>query len=218
MTSTTIYIEHIHQSCVYLITYSGGKLPHKFKKSTISPNKYIGSGSVEKIFDGYRGSVSSKKYKKIWKQELDEHPYLFHLEFLSFHDDRKDAFEEETRVQREIGVVRSEEYVNLTIGKSLPIRTHQTTETRNKISITKKKNMCEETKQKISKIHLNKIVSEDTRHNMRLSHSKTKRAVGGNNSNSKPTIFNGILYSCKKEAILASGLSEYLFNKLPKTL
>lgn len=62
MTSETIY----H---VYLITYSGNKLPPF----------YIGSTSDKKIKDGYLGSVSSKKYSKIWKKETKENKHLFKI-------------------------------------------------------------------------------------------------------------------------------------------
>ena len=51
--SNTIY-------CTYLTIYSGNKLP----------TFYIGSTSVEKIEQGYRGSVSSKRYQSIWEKEL----------------------------------------------------------------------------------------------------------------------------------------------------
>ncbi len=138
MTSTTIYIEHIHQSCVYLITYSGNKLPPKFKNSSITPNKYIGSGFVEKIFDGYRGSVGSKKYKKLWKEELIENPHLFHLEFISFHNDRKEALDEEELVQREQNVVKSEEYVNMVIAKGNFVNLGHSEETKEKQRISAK--------------------------------------------------------------------------------
>lgn len=47
--------------CVYLTIYSGSKLPPF----------YIGSGTLDKILNkGYRGSVTSKQFKKIWSQEL----------------------------------------------------------------------------------------------------------------------------------------------------
>lgn len=48
--------------CTYLTTYFGNKLPMF----------YIGSTSVSKIKNGYRGSVSSKQYKTVWMKELKE--------------------------------------------------------------------------------------------------------------------------------------------------
>ena len=55
--------------CTYLTVYTGNKLPPF----------YIGSTSVDNISKGYRGSVLSKNYKSIWKQELHSHPDLFKM-------------------------------------------------------------------------------------------------------------------------------------------
>jgi hypothetical protein len=57
MSSNTIY-------CTYLTIYSGNKLPPF----------YIGSTSVNRISNGYHGSVSSKRYKSIWLEELKTNP------------------------------------------------------------------------------------------------------------------------------------------------
>jgi hypothetical protein len=53
--------------CVYLTIYRGKSLPPF----------YIGSTSVKKITQGYRGSVSSAKWGEAWKRELKENPNLF---------------------------------------------------------------------------------------------------------------------------------------------
>jgi len=44
--------------CVYITIYRGNKLPPF----------YIGYSTPEKIKNGYRGSVSSRQYKNIWKK------------------------------------------------------------------------------------------------------------------------------------------------------
>lgn len=59
--------------CVYLTIYTGNKLPIF----------YIGSTSVKKFMNGYRGSVSSKEYGKIWKEEIKLNPHLFISRLLS---------------------------------------------------------------------------------------------------------------------------------------
>ena len=46
--------------CTYLTMYTGNRLP----------KWYIGSTSVEKIINGYLGSVVSRKYKDIWNFEI----------------------------------------------------------------------------------------------------------------------------------------------------
>ena len=66
--------------CVYLTKYTGNKLP----------SYYIGSTSLKRIENGYRGSVSSKEYKNIWKSELIDNPHLFEIEIISKHKISKD--------------------------------------------------------------------------------------------------------------------------------
>lgn len=88
---------------VYLTEYSGKLLP-RF---------YIGSTSEEKILSGkYFGSVSSKKWRKIFREELKSNSHLFSVKILSFHAKRNDALKEELRQQIERDVVNSVEYFN----------------------------------------------------------------------------------------------------------
>lgn len=87
---------------VYLVTYSGNKLP----------KYYIGSTSMEKINKGYLGSVKSKRWKSIFEIEVKNNRELFKSEILSYHETRQDALAEELRVQKERNVVKSNEYMN----------------------------------------------------------------------------------------------------------
>lgn len=89
--------------CVYLTTYVGNKLPMF----------YIGSSQLCRIEKGYRGSVLSKKYKKIWKQELKENPHLFKIKIISTHKTDREAREKELFFQKSLGVVKSEMYINM---------------------------------------------------------------------------------------------------------
>lgn len=91
--------------CVYLISYRGNKLPPF----------YIGSSSVEKIQNGYRGSVKSKAYAKTWKTELTANPHLFKATIISTHDNRKDATLKEHYLQTTLGVIKSPLYVNMAV-------------------------------------------------------------------------------------------------------
>lgn len=86
--------------CVYKTEYLGNNLPRY----------YIGSSSVEKIKSGYYGSVSSLKYKKIWENEDKS---LFKVEILEVFDSRKKALQRELEIQKELNVVESNEYVNM---------------------------------------------------------------------------------------------------------
>ena len=45
--------------CVYFTVYFGNKLP----------KRYIGSTKVDRIMQGYNGSIKSKKYKNIFLSE-----------------------------------------------------------------------------------------------------------------------------------------------------
>lgn len=110
MLSENIYNLKIY--VVYHIIYSGNLFPSKLN-SNIIPSNYIGSSSLSNIESGYMGSVSSKKYKSIWKQELKEHPELFHLEMISFHDTRQDATWKELQIQKIFNVVKNPLFVNM---------------------------------------------------------------------------------------------------------
>jgi hypothetical protein len=88
--------------CVYLTIYTGNKLPIF----------YIGSTSVKKFMNGYRGSVSSKEYGKIWKEEIKLNPHLFSSRLLSVHSSREEAFNSEEKLQRSLNVINNSLYVN----------------------------------------------------------------------------------------------------------
>ena len=105
ITSAGYDISIIHnQYCVYHTTYFG----------TLMPQNYIGSSSVHKVMkENYRGSVSSKKYKIIWKSELKLHPELFNTTIISYHDTRPSALWKELQVQKIFNVVKSHLFVNM---------------------------------------------------------------------------------------------------------
>lgn len=88
--------------CVYLTVYSGNKLPPF----------YIGSSSVHRLNQGYRGSVSSKEYKSVWKEELMKNPSLFKTKIISLHSKRSDAMLKELDLQSKLNVVCNKLYVN----------------------------------------------------------------------------------------------------------
>ena len=89
--------------CTYLTVYFGSKLPPF----------YIGSTQVSRIESGYRGTVSSKKYKEIWKSELKQNPHLFKTKILTTHASRKDAICRELDFHKKLSVVRSPMYINM---------------------------------------------------------------------------------------------------------
>lgn len=91
--------------CVYLTTYKGNKLPPF----------YIGSSSISKIENGYKGSVRSKKYSKIWKEELKATPHLFSTKIIKTFYSRKMATYKEKMLQIRLNVVKSSMYINESI-------------------------------------------------------------------------------------------------------
>lgn len=89
---------------VYKVKYTGEKLSAKY---------YIGSTSLVKFNSGtYFGSIKSKRWKKLYKEELLQSPHLFTIEILSEHSSRQNALLEELNVQKKLDVVKSELYFN----------------------------------------------------------------------------------------------------------
>ena len=111
--------------CTYLTVYTGNKLPPF----------YIGSTSVDNINKGYRGSVSSKKYMDIWKQEIASHPDLFKTSILTRHETRQEAQDKEIIFHESLSVALNPMYINMAHanGKFLMTGPH-TPETKAKMS------------------------------------------------------------------------------------
>jgi len=94
--------------CVYFTHYNGYKLPPF----------YIGSSYLERVKDGYHGSVSSDKFESVWKQELKDNPHLFKTDIIEICDTREEAFDKELELQRKLNVVKSEYFTNMCYAKA----------------------------------------------------------------------------------------------------
>jgi hypothetical protein len=92
----------MHIYCVYLTTYSGNKLPPF----------YIGSSSVERVNKGYRGSVLSRQYKHIWRDEIKACAHLFKTKIIKTYSTREEAITAEKRLQKALKVAESPMYIN----------------------------------------------------------------------------------------------------------
>lgn len=93
--------------CVYLTIYKGNKLPPF----------YIGYTKTQKIIEKkYFGSVSSEKYKQLWKKELKENKQLFSSRILKEFEIKSQALEYEEYIHRKFNVHINELYVNRSIG------------------------------------------------------------------------------------------------------
>lgn len=93
--------------CVYLTMYYGDKMP----------GMYVGSTSIERHFKGYKGSVSSRSYKDIFRSEIKEHPELFDTFIISEHENHVKAKEEELRLQILHNVVKSKDWINMALAQ-----------------------------------------------------------------------------------------------------
>lgn len=135
--------------CVYLTIYRGNKLPPF----------YIGSTSVDKINNGYRGSVRSRQYQFIWKEEIKNNSDLFKTVIISLHDTRKEASDKEAKLQSVVNAHLNPLYINKAIwnGTNLNYKGLHTIESRAKSSASHTgKRHSEETKQKIRNSNIGK--------------------------------------------------------------
>ena len=94
--------------CVYLTTYRGNKLPPF----------YIGYSSADKVLNGYNGSVSSKTFVKIWRQERKTNKQLFKTKIIKCFESSHEARKYEEYVQRFFNVHRNPMFINMSIGYS----------------------------------------------------------------------------------------------------
>ncbi len=88
--------------CVYLTIYRGNKMPPF----------YIGSSSVEKVQNGYHGSVESIMWGKIWRQELKDNSHLFETKIVKTYNDRQEATNKEYKLQVALKVINNDMYIN----------------------------------------------------------------------------------------------------------
>lgn len=128
--------------CVYLTTYSGNKLPPF----------YIGYTTIRNIERGYRGSVSSKLWKDIWKQELLAHPELFKTQVICTSEDHKSIQAKEAKLQRSLNVIHNPLYVNRSMWPIISTKGYKFTEEhKRKLSEQRRgKKMSEEGRKKIA--------------------------------------------------------------------
>ena len=89
--------------CVYFTWYRGDKLP----------KRYIGSSSIKRVYSGYNGSLKSKKYKEIYREEQIKNKLLFKTRILSIHPTQKEAVTRELELQLKYRVIESDLYSNM---------------------------------------------------------------------------------------------------------
>lgn len=179
--------------CTYLTVYKGDKLPRR----------YIGSTTVVKIKNGYNGSVSSKKWEEIYKQEQRDNKQLFKTRILSTHETDKEAREMELRLHLKYDVVSSDLYFNESLakpnghfgrdvsGKNNPMygknRTGETHDGGQNISAALKKLYETEHGQRIKEAQSNRLKennpsqNQETMNKIKETWKRTNRNVGTSN-------------------------------------
>jgi hypothetical protein len=92
---------------VYLTVYRGNRLPPF----------YIGSSSKpQDILAGkYHGSVTSGKYKGIWRRERSDNPHLFKTIILQHFSSNKEAVLREREIQEFFHVADNPMYINMSV-------------------------------------------------------------------------------------------------------
>lgn len=212
--------------CVYFTTYSG----------QIMPPFYIGSTKVDRILNkNYKGSVSSKVYKDLWRTELRNNPHLFNTEIVSYHGTRKEAYDEEEAYQREEDVINNPLYINECFANGnfcmtgrkhsketlIKLKRPKTAEHNRKNSEANKgKILSAETKEKIKQKRKLQIITDETKSKISQAligrkksvktRSKMKESWVGNLRNNLPVlcIELNIVFSTCKDAAKYIGLSD----------
>lgn len=151
----------------YLVTYIGDKLP----------KYYIGSTSECKLKSGnYFGSISSIKYKDIFKDERKNNPDLFSIEILHSYSTHEEAIEKELELQIKYNVVKSIDYMNESLAKVNGFFGRDTSG-ENHPNFGNK--LSDETKKKISNTLTGRIEKEETRKKKSLSKLGDKNSFYG---------------------------------------
>lgn len=176
MSSKSIY-------CTYLTTYLGNKMPMF----------YIGSASMKRIENGYHGSISSKLYSTVYKEELLSNPHLFKTKIISTHPTDKEAKQKELFFQQKLNVVKSSMYINMSFatvngffgkdvsGENNPMfgkrginnpnfGSKRSNETKHKMSKSNSRPMSERQKKKLSEINTGKTHSKESNEKNRRTH------------------------------------------------
>lgn len=168
--------------CTYITIYKGNKLPPF----------YIGSTSIDKITNkNYVGSVKSQKYGELWKYETKENRELFDVKIISLHNTRREAYDNELKIQKQLKVKTNPLYVNLSyaeygggFGSELNRKPKTKEHCQNISKALKGKPSCwigrhhsEETKQKLSQINKGKKHSEESKKKMSKTRRENPRAI-----------------------------------------
>ena len=167
--------------CTYLTVYTGERLPRR----------YIGSSNVDKVRSGYNGSIQSRRWKLIYKEEQKAHKHLFKTRILQRFSTRVEAFESELNLQIKYNVVKDGSYMNLSLARKKGYfggagednymfgRTHTPEAIEKIIQARTGSQASDETKQKMSKIHSRENLSIKRLQQMSDSYTGDKNPMYG---------------------------------------
>jgi hypothetical protein len=184
-------IQEENKFCVYLTIYTGNKMPMF----------YIGSTSIEKIKLGYRGSVTSKAYKEIWKTELRSNPHLFKTNIISTHNTRMDSLEKENKLQVCVDAVYNTLYINKgyaykTFGDQTSERMSRDNPMKNKVSINKMIDSLKTTWETDYDNMYTKIITPERNAKIRVSKLGILNPNYGNSNAGKQLLITGKCLHC----------------------
>lgn len=144
----------IENYCVYFTIYRGNMMPPF----------YIGSSSISKVLNGYNGSPSSSKYKKIWKIERKNNHSKFKTTILKKFNTREEAAKFELKIQIMLRVHANPLYINMGYFHAGHIVYNMCLENCAKMAkMNKGVPRSEETKKKISESNKGKKLSDETK-------------------------------------------------------
>lgn len=121
---------------------------------------------MKQISNGYRGTVSSKEYRKVWREELRNNPHLFVTKIISYCETRKEALDREQQIHTAMKVNISPLHINKSIASANGVfgvcltgkqngmyNKKQSESSKEKISISSKLNWTKERKDKHRKLY-----------------------------------------------------------------
>jgi hypothetical protein len=164
----------------------------------------VGSSSIKKIEEGYHGSVSSKQYKTLWESLLQSSPDAFKTEIYSIHKTRKEALEAELLFQIENDVVKSSEWINMSLARPNGFFGMDVSGENNPMYGKFGKNHpaygtthSKEFKEKITKLLKNRVFSQETIE--KIKQAKKGKNTGENNAKSNWWKLNGTTHCRRRE-------------------
>lgn len=206
--------------CTYLTVYTGNLLPPF----------YIGHTTVKNVERGYHGSVSSQKYKAIWKQELTEHPHLFKTHILTRHLSRKEATIQEAHFHKMLNVRAHPLHINMANGSDEffqegPLQQHvrdnlRKIKTGRQLSESAKQKLraltrSDETKRKIAIANSKRVITEETR--ARLSASARNQSDASRQKRSEAAKRRWALARSISNSMTPAALNDTISSRSPKT-